>query len=101
MAALYPEIEPYEHGRLDAGDGQLIYWEVCGSPNGKPAVVLHGGPAPGVPQSGRRQQAHRTFDRHNDRYIETITDHASGEVVMEKNERLSDHRGRGSARKKR
>jgi proline iminopeptidase len=54
MAALYPEIEPYEHGRLDAGDGQLIYWEVCGSPNGKPAVVLHGGPGSGCTSEHRR-----------------------------------------------
>ena len=44
MMGLYPEIEPYAHGLLDVGDGNLMYWEVCGNPNGKPAVVLHGGP---------------------------------------------------------
>ena len=42
--ALYPEIEPYDHGMLDVGDGNRVYWEVCGNPRGKPAVVLHGGP---------------------------------------------------------
>jgi carboxypeptidase C (cathepsin A) len=47
MAERYPEIEPYEHGVLDAGDGQHLYWEICGNPNGKPAVVLHGGPGTG------------------------------------------------------
>ena len=29
---------------LDVGDGNRVYWEVCGNPHGKPAVVLHGGP---------------------------------------------------------
>lgn len=30
-------IEPYEHGLLDVGDGNLLYWEARGSPDGKPA----------------------------------------------------------------
>jgi proline iminopeptidase len=50
----YPEIEPYEHGMLDAGDGQRIYWETCGSPHGKPAIVLHGGPGSGCTPGFRR-----------------------------------------------
>jgi proline iminopeptidase len=50
----YPEIEPYEQGMLDVGDGQLLYWEVCGNPNGKPAVVLHGGPGSGCTPGLRR-----------------------------------------------
>ncbi|MET9846772.1 alpha/beta fold hydrolase [Streptomyces ossamyceticus] len=41
---LYPEIEPYGRGMLDVGDGNHVYWEVCGNPRGKPALVLHGGP---------------------------------------------------------
>jgi proline iminopeptidase len=41
---LYPEIEPYEQGVLEVDDGNFIYWETCGNPEGKPAVVLHGGP---------------------------------------------------------
>lgn len=44
---LYPDIEPYDHGMLDVGDGNRVYWEVCGNPLGKPAVVLHGGPGSG------------------------------------------------------
>lgn len=40
---LYPPIEPFEHGMLDVGDGNLVHWEVSGTPAGKPAVVLHGG----------------------------------------------------------
>src|ERR1700683_1844712 len=47
MATRYPAIEPYGHGLLDVGDGQRIYWETCGNPAGKPAVVLHGGPGSG------------------------------------------------------
>src|SRR5438093_974972 len=27
---------------LDVGDANLLYWEVCGNPHGKPAVVLGG-----------------------------------------------------------
>lgn len=44
MRSFYPEIEPYETGMLDVGDGQSIYWEASGNPDGKPAVFLHGGP---------------------------------------------------------
>ena len=50
----YPPIEPYEHGMLDVGDGQLVYWETCGNPDGKPAVVLHGGPGSGCTPNSRR-----------------------------------------------
>jgi len=50
----FPEIEPYEHGMLDVGDGQRLYWEVCGNPAGQPAVVLHGGPGSGCAAGSRR-----------------------------------------------
>ena len=51
----YPPIEPYETGRLDVGDGHSLYWEQCGNPHGKPAVVLHGGPGSGCHPAMRRQ----------------------------------------------
>jgi proline iminopeptidase len=54
---LRPPIEPYDHGMLDTGDGNLIYWEVCGNPDGKPALVVHGGPGSGCSTGVRR-----TFD---------------------------------------
>ncbi|WP_376771451.1 prolyl aminopeptidase [Micromonospora polyrhachis] len=54
MGELYPPIEPYETGMLDVGDGNLIYWEVCGNPDGKPALVVHGGPGSGCGTSARR-----------------------------------------------
>ena len=43
----YPEIEPYEQGMLDVGDGQRVCWGAYGNPEGKPAVALHGGPGSG------------------------------------------------------
>jgi proline iminopeptidase len=43
----YPPIEPYDRGLLDVGDGNLVYWETCGNPDGKPAVMVHGGPGQG------------------------------------------------------
>ncbi|WP_220448976.1 prolyl aminopeptidase [Nonomuraea mesophila] len=52
-----PPIEPYDHGMLDVGDGNLVYWEVCGNPEGKPALVVHGGPGSGCSTGVRR-----TFD---------------------------------------
>ena len=52
---LYPEIEPYKSGQLDVGDGHSLYWELCGNPEGKPAVFLHGGPGSGSSPDHRRQ----------------------------------------------
>ena len=54
MHGRYPAIEPYDHGELAVGDGQHIYWETCGNPAGKPAVVLHGGPGSGCVPGFRR-----------------------------------------------
>jgi proline iminopeptidase len=39
---------------LEVGDGNLVYWETCGNPRGKPAVVLHGGPGSGCSTWHRR-----------------------------------------------
>jgi proline iminopeptidase len=44
---MYPEIEPYASGLLDVGDGNQIYWETCGNPDGIPALAVHGGPGSG------------------------------------------------------
>ena len=54
MRDFYPAIEPYDSGFLDVGDGQLIYWETSGSPDGKPAVFVHGGPGGGTGPDQRR-----------------------------------------------
>ncbi len=49
---------------LDVGDGQRIYWETCGNPRGKPALVLHGGPGSGCTPGQRRG-----FDPHAYRIV--------------------------------
>ena len=54
LRTLYPPIEPTESGLLDVGDGQRVYWEVCGNPAGKPVVFLHGGPGGGCSADHRR-----------------------------------------------
>ncbi|MEU5212665.1 prolyl aminopeptidase [Streptomyces sp. NPDC020742] len=57
MAKSFPPIEPYAHGLLDVGDGNRIYWETSGNPDGKAAVCVHGGPG-----SGGRRASRRDFD---------------------------------------
>ena len=54
LRTLYPPIEPYEHGRLQVGDGHDLYWETCGNPRGRPALFLHGGPGGGCTGDHRR-----------------------------------------------
>ncbi len=52
---LYPAIDPYTTGMLDVSDGHRLYWELCGNPEGKPVVFLHGGPGGGSSPDHRRQ----------------------------------------------
>ena len=59
---LYPEIEPYENGMLDVGDGHSLYWERVGTPGAKPAVMLHGGPGAGCSANHRRQWDPTRYD---------------------------------------
>ena len=49
----YPVGEPHAQGMLDVGDGHRIAWTVSGSPDGKPAVLLHGGPGSGAAPAWR------------------------------------------------
>jgi proline iminopeptidase len=58
---LFPDIEPYDHGMLDVGDGQKVYWEACGNSGGKPALVLHGGPGSGCNTGMRRYFNPKTY----------------------------------------
>ena len=51
---LYPEIEPYETGRLKVGGGHELYFEQSGNPKGKPVVFVHGGPGFGTEGKQRR-----------------------------------------------
>jgi proline iminopeptidase len=54
MDGQYPPIEPYEQGMLDVGDGQQVYWETVGNPDGLPALFVHGGPGSGSSAGQRR-----------------------------------------------
>ena len=51
---LYPEIEPFNSGFIDTGSQHQVYFEECGAPDGKPVVVLHGGPGGAVNPGMRR-----------------------------------------------
>jgi proline iminopeptidase len=53
-AEVFPAIEPYASGLLDVGEGHRVYWETCGSPAGKAALVVHGGPGSGCTPGMRR-----------------------------------------------
>ena len=59
---LYPEIEPYETGMLDVGEGHSLYYERVGTPGTKPAVFLHGGPGGGMSPDHRRQWDPELYD---------------------------------------
>jgi proline iminopeptidase len=54
LRTLYPEIEPYETGLLDTGEGHQVYYERCGTPGATPAVFVHGGPGGGCSPTHRR-----------------------------------------------
>ena len=54
LRTLYPEIEPFETGMLDVGDGHSVYWERVGTKGAKPAVFLHGGPGGATSPKMRR-----------------------------------------------
>ncbi|WIN00868.1 prolyl aminopeptidase [Actinoplanes oblitus] len=55
---------------LDTGDGNAVYWETCGNPDGVPVLVVHGGPGAGCSVGMRRSfdpQRYRIilFDQRN------------------------------------
>jgi len=54
MPSLYPVSEPSASGLLDVGEGNAVYWETCGAEDGKPALVVHGGPGSGCTPWHRR-----------------------------------------------
>lgn len=54
MSGLFPDLRPYDEGRLAVGDGHSLYYEQCGEPDGLAVLVLHGGPGAGCQSSQRR-----------------------------------------------
>ena len=51
---LLPEIQPYRTGTLDVSDLHRVYFEECGNPQGKPVLMVHGGPGGGANPTMRR-----------------------------------------------
>lgn len=51
---LYPKAEPYQIDFLDTSVLHKIYIEQSGNPDGKPVLVIHGGPGGGTKPSYRR-----------------------------------------------
>jgi proline iminopeptidase len=54
MRTLYPDLEPYDTGMLAVDGRHTLYYEQCGNPQGKPVVLLHGGPGAGCSAKMRR-----------------------------------------------
>ncbi len=52
--SLYPDVEPFNTGRLKVSPVHDLYYEESGNPKGKPVVFLHGGPGGGTEQKHRR-----------------------------------------------
>lgn len=50
----HPEIEPFDNGYLQVSERHRLYYEQCGNPDGKPVVLLHGGPGAGCSPKMRR-----------------------------------------------
>jgi len=51
---LFPDNEPYATGWLSTGGPHEVFYEECGNPNGKPCVILHGGPGGAINPTMRR-----------------------------------------------
>ena len=97
---LYPEIVPYRTGRLKVSDLHELYFEECGSPAGKPAVLLHGGPGGGINPLMRRYHDPRAYRivLFDQRGCGRSTPHASLEEnttwhLVDDIERLREHLG--------
>ncbi len=54
MGSPHPITEPTGSGLLDVGNGHHLFWETSGRADGKPAVLLHGGPGGGASPRHRR-----------------------------------------------
>ena len=50
----FEPIEPYDTGLLKVSEIHRVYWEASGNCEGKPVVILHGGPGGGSKPLYRR-----------------------------------------------
>jgi proline iminopeptidase len=80
---VYPVTEPVASGWLAVGDGNELYWEAAGNPDGMPALILHGGPGSGFSGSMRRffDPARYRIIGFDQRGCGRSTPHAAGEGV--------------------
>ena len=51
---LYPDNEPFAYGWLPTSGAHEIFYEECGNRDGKPCVILHGGPGGAINPTMRR-----------------------------------------------
>ncbi|MBL8770004.1 MAG: prolyl aminopeptidase [Phenylobacterium sp.] len=51
---LFPDNEPFASGYLSTGGPHEVFYEECGNPQGKPCVILHGGPGGAINPTMRR-----------------------------------------------
>ena len=105
MPLLYPPTSPYDNGFLDTGDGNRVYYEQLGNPDGKPALYVHGGPGAGSPQRPTRawDPEHYRLIRFDQRNCGRSTPHASDPAadmslnttqhLIDDMERLREHLG--------
>jgi proline iminopeptidase len=62
LRSWYPDIQPFDSGMLDVGDGHRVYWERVGTKGAKPAVFLHGGPGGATSPKQRRVFDPKLYD---------------------------------------
>ena len=100
MRDLYPEIIPFRSERLPVQPPHELYLEQCGSPNGIPAVFLHGGPGSGCESYHRRffdPRRYRIilFDQrgcgHSTPHAEL--EHNTTQALIQDMEQIRDHLG--------
>jgi len=72
-SVLTPVRQPFDRGTLRVSSVHTLYFEQYGSPNGKPAVVLHGGPGGGC------SEEYRLF--HPDRRVILFDQRGSGRSI--------------------
>lgn len=96
----FPDLLPFRTGQLRVSDLHVLHFEECGNPQGKPAVVLHGGPGGGSNPYLRRlhDPAHYRIIQFDQRGCGASTPHAelaqntTWDLVADM-ERLREHLG--------
>ncbi len=51
---MYPENDPFSFGWMETGTAHEVYYEECGARDGRPCVILHGGPGGAINPTMRR-----------------------------------------------